>query len=231
MLEKGQIEELVQLSYQALERNLEERSKQVIKERGLEEEIDAENRRRPRVRSNQPWAAPPFSVPPEGFEPTIRPPFRDVSPTKSTQAQPYFSRPNPPEHIESDRRRKGTVKKAQPEVRFTIPRAQLASDIADNVKKAEGYSILPDDTLNSLDAETPSVRLRLERAKRRKAEAEKVKDTTTVYDLTNFVIPDLEARLEERKQEREIHDLRPQHAKVETEIESSDNERGSEVAH
>ena len=61
--EKGEIEELIRLSYQALERNLEERSKTVIKERGWGEAVDVMNRRVPRMRPNEPWAASQYPPP------------------------------------------------------------------------------------------------------------------------------------------------------------------------
>lgn len=60
MPEKGEIEELVRLSYHALERNLEERSRIVINERGWGEAISAINRGIPEMHSNKPWAAPQY---------------------------------------------------------------------------------------------------------------------------------------------------------------------------
>ena len=234
---KGQIEELVRLSYQALERNLEERSKRIIKERGFGEAIDAMNRRKSRMRSNQAWAAPPYlSSKPKDWDRKTPLVYRgdiyrgDISPRESTQAQTSFSRLHTPKPFEGGRTEKDAVKETRSEVRFTIPGAQLVSDFADTAKKADTSSARPV-SIDKVNAELQSVRLRLERAKKRKEEAEKAKDIPTVFDLTNFVIPDVEADLKKvLERQREAQDSRPHHTEVETECESSDDERGSEVA-
>ena len=193
---KGQIEELVRLSYQAFERNLEERSKRIIKERGWGEAIDAMNRRMPRTRPNQPWAEP----------------------------QHPFSRLHTPEPLEGGRMKQDAVKKKRSEVRFTSPEAQLVSDIAGLTKEVETSLAGADDSTNNVNAELRSVRPRHKRAKKKKDKAKKGKDVAAVFDLDSFV--DLEAGLNKvPEQRREVQDKRFHRTEVETESESSDDKR------
>ena len=267
--EKGEIEEIVRLSYQALERNLEERSKTVINERGLGEAINAMNRGVPGMRSNEPWTAPQYPPPrPEYWNQqnplydryvTHRPytGYENIWPDESTPAQAPLPHLHTREHpsarrrarpivtqlpIESGLQEQDTTKTTRPEVRFTIPRAQLVSGTADTAKRAQTKSAKPDVPTTKTDNELQSVRQRLERAKKRKEEAEKARDIPTAFDLTSFVIPDIEAELEKvlKRQREEREKSSPpvsqneedkifRHTEVETESEYSHDEGGSEA--
>ena len=58
--------------------------------------------------------------------------------------------------------------------------------------------------MSKTDDELRSVRQRLERAKKRKEEAEKAKDIQAAFDLSTYTVPELEAKLEAAlKQQRQ----------------------------
>ena len=267
--EKGEIEELVRLSFQALERNLEERSRTVINERGWGEAISAMNREMPEMRSNEPWAAPQY--PPTRLEDwnqnnalhdrhfRSRPytEYEEIYPDESTPAEAPLPRLHTREHssarrrarpirtsppIEDGRQEQDTTKRVRSEVRFTLPRVQLVSGTADVAKEAQTSSAKPNYRTTKTDEELLLVRQRLERAKKRKEEAEKAKDIATAFDLTTYGIPDMEAKLEgllnQQREEREkSHAPVSQneknktfrHTEVETESEYDDDEGGSEA--
>ena len=268
MFEKGEIEELVRLSYQALERNLEERSKTVIKERGWGEAVDVMTRRRPRMRSNEPWATPQYPPPrPESMGQHMHPydgSFRhypyteheETFPDESTPARAPFTRvqtrgdpprtqharpmtdspPVPYKLLEQD-----APKPIRPEVRFTIPREQLVSGIADTTKETPSSPVKPATPSTKTDNQLHIVRQRLERLRKRKEEAEKARDITTAADLTYYAIPELEADLEKLlKQQREEQEKaaapvpqneedKSRQVEVETESEGSEDEGGLEA--
>lgn len=214
--EKGEIEELVRLSYQALERNLEERSRTVINERGWGEAISAMNR------SNKPWAAPQDEDLPRERPPTPEDwsPYTDyrnrhphISIYKSGPAHIIHPRPRlytreplpsrrraksiiNPAPVEVERQEQDATRRTQSEVRFTLPRMQPVSGTADIAKEAQTSSATNNVSMSKIDDELNSVRQRLERAKGRKEEAEKGKDIATAFDLTTYAIPELEAKLE-----------------------------------
>lgn len=259
LLEKGEIEELVRLSYQALERNLEERSRTLINERGWGQAIDAMNGGLPGTRSSETWGPSQFPPRPEYWNQNNplhdtdlrgRPytGYENIYSDHSPPAREYRSatrRAGPiiiPPPIEGERQEQDTMKTVRPEVRFTLPRAQLVSDTSDIAKKAQISSAKPDIPAIKADDELQSVRQKLERVKKRREEAEKAKDTVTASDLTYFVIPGMEAELERLvKQQREEQekstatvfqngeDKRSRHTEVETESESSDDEGVSEA--
>ena len=266
MFEKGEIEELVRLSYQALERNLEERSKTVIKERGWGEAVDVMNRRRPRMRSNEPWATPQYPPPrPESMGQHMPPydgSFRhypyteheETFPDESTLARASFTRVQT--RGDSPRRRHARPmtspppapgppperpKLIRPEVRFTLPREQLVSGIADTTKETPSSPVKPATPSTKTDNQLQIVRQRLERLRKRKEEAEKARDITTAADLTYYAIPELEADLEKLlKQQREEQEKaaapvsqneedKSRQVEVETESEGSEDEGGLEA--
>ena len=212
--EKGEIEELVRLSYQALERNLEERSKTVIKERGWGESFDVMNRRVPRMRPNEARAAPQYPPPRPESRGQHMPPydgdFRDrphteyeeTSPNEYTAAGAPHQFPEPPvmpprPTIHFKRQEQDATKPTRPEVRFTFPREQLVSDFADTTKETPSSPAKPDTPSTKTDNQLQVVRQKLEGLRKRKEEAEKARDISTAADLTYYVIPDLEADLEE----------------------------------
>ena len=256
--EKGEIEELVRLSYQALERNLEERSKTVIKERGWGEAVNVMNRRVPRMRSNEPRAAPQYLPPRPEFRgqhmPSYHGNFRhqphteyeETSPNEYTPAgapRPFPDEPVMPTRsiIHVWRQEQDATKPTRPEVRFTFPREQLVSDFADTAKEAPSSPAKPDTPSTKTNNQLQIVRQKLERLRKRKEEAEKARDISTAADLTYYVIPDLEADLEKlMKQQREEQEKsaapmsqnkedKPRQSQVETESEGSVDEGGSEA--
>ena len=253
--EKGEIEELVMISYQALERNLEERAKKVIKEKSWVEAIGAVNPRTSEMHLDEPWAVPQDprarSVYPQSeryFGHRPYPGYDIISPEESTAAQASLSRPHSDEYpsarrraehvmspppIEGGRQKRDKMKTTRSEVRFTLPRAQLVSSATDAVKGAPQESPNPGIPTTKSDDEVRSMRQRLERVKKRKEEAENAKDITTAFDLSNFVIPDMEAELAEvlKQRQRQEHeesvaplfqkeeDKKPHHTRVETDSE------------
>lgn len=274
--EKGEIEELVRLSYQALERNLEERSRTVINERGWGEAISAMNLGMPEMRSNKPWAAPQYEdlprerLPrPEDWNQDNPPhdrhyryrPYTDDGDYMSIDESGPAHVPRPrlhtreplsarrrakriiiPAPVEVERQEQDATRKTQSEVRFTLPRMQPVSGTADIAKEAQTSSATNNVPMSKIDGELNSVRQRLERAKRRKEEAEKGKDIATAFDLTTYAIPELEAKLEMvlKRQRKELEKSavpvsqneeyrRSLHTEVETESEYDDDEDGSEA--
>ena len=243
-LAKGEIEELVRLSYQALERNLEERSRTVINERGLGAAISTMNRgmrfedlgpsRPPRPRD---WNQ---DNPLYERNSTNREYFEDEAiyreaplPYPHTREDPSASRrPKPiiiPPPVEVGDQEQDTMKRTRSEVRFTL-------------KDAQTIPAKPNVPVSKTDDELHSVRQRLERAKKRKEEAEKAKDVETANDLIVYAIPDLEAKLEtllkqQRKEQEKSaapvsqkqEERRSQHTGVEMESEDDDEEGGSEA--
>ncbi|KAL9136152.1 MAG: hypothetical protein Q9175_002651 [Cornicularia normoerica] len=271
--EKGEIEELVRLSYQALERNLEERSRKVINERGWGEAISAMNRGMPEMRSNKPWAAPQYEDlprerpprpedwnqdnPPHDRHYRHRPYTNDgdyisideSGPAHVPRPRLYTHEPLParrratrviiPAPVEVERQEQDATRRTQSEVRFTLPRMQPISGTADIAKEAQTSSATNNVPMSKMDDELNSVRQRLERAKGRKEEAEKGKDTATAFDLTTYAIPELEAKLEmvlkqqRKEQEKSAAPVsqteehrRSLFTEVETESEYDDDEDG-----
>ena len=202
LLAKGQIEELVRLSYQALERDLEERSRTVIHERGLGVAISAMNREMryehfipPRPPGPGDWSfhtrgyfgdENPYREAPLPYLPTHEDSFT------SRRANPFII----PPPVEVGGQEQDTTRRPRSEVRFTLPRMQPVFGTADTAKEAQTKSAKTNVPVSKTDDELHSLRQKLEGAKRRKKEAEKAKDTQKAYDLTTFAIPELEAKLE-----------------------------------
>ena len=199
-LAKGEIEELVRLSYQALERNIEERSRTVIHQRGLGVAISAMNRemqyehfippRPPRpgdgnLNSHEYSALPYLHTPEDSFT--------------SRRANPIII--PPPGEVGGQEQ--DTTKSARSEVRFTLPRMQPVFGTA---KEAQINSAKTNVTVSKTDDELHSLRQRLERARKRKEEAEKAKDLHTAFDLTTYAIPELEAKLEKVLEQRKAQE-------------------------
>ena len=239
ILAKGEIEELVRLSYQALERNLEERSRIVIHERGLGVAINTMNRgmryehfippRPPRPGDNfstrESEAPLPYFHPPEDSFPTPRADPRIIPPPAEVGGQEQH-----------------TTRRTQSEVRFTLPRMQPVFGTADVAKEAQAKSARTNVPVSKTDDELHSLRQRLERAKKRKEEAEKAKDVQTAFDLSTYAIPELEAKLEkvleqQRKEQgksaapvpQNQEDWRSRPNGVEVESEDDDDEDESEI--
>ena len=228
--EKGEVEELVRLSFQALERNLENRSKIVIKERGWGEAVDVMNRRGPRMRPNEHWTAPQYppqrpgsmdqNMPSYGgyFGDRPYPGHGETFPDESRQARASLpgahTRGEPPA-MRHERPmtapppnsykliEQDAPKSTRHEVRFTFPREQLVSDLVGSANEASSTSAKPD-TSSTTDNRLHIVRQKLERLRKRKEKAEKDGDSITAADLIYYSIPEVEADLEKLlKQRRE----------------------------
>ncbi|KAM0800716.1 hypothetical protein BDR22DRAFT_230643 [Usnea florida] len=247
----GEIEELVRLSYQAVERNLEERSRTVIHERGLGVAISAMNRG-----MQYEHFIPPRPPRPGDWNFGAHDYFRDENPYRETPL-PYLH--TPPEYSSERRRAKpivippavevggreeDTTRRTRSEVRFTLPRMQPVFGTADIAKEAQTNSAKTNVPVPKTDDELHSLRQRLERAKKRKEEAEKAKDVQSAFDLSTYAIPELEAKLEkvleqQRKeqekpaapvsQNQENWRSRPNGVEVESEDEDDEGESEGEA--
>ena len=227
------------------------------------------NRGMPEMRSNEPWTAPQYPPPrPEywnqnnalldrHFRSRTHTEYEEIYPDESPPAEAPLPRRHTREHpsarrrarpiripppIEDGRQEQDTTKRARSEVRFTLPRVQLVSGTADVGKEAQTSSAKPNVRTTKTDEELLLVCQRLERAMKRKEEAEKAKDVATAFDLTTYGIPDMEAKLENLlKQQREEREKShapvsqneknktSHHTEVETESEYDDDEGGSEA--
>lgn len=264
MSEKREIEELFKLSYQALDRHCKEYSRAVIKENGWGGAIDAMNSRMPGMYADEPIIAPQYPPPmPENWDrnnlpyseyaryqpytehervlPNSRIRSREPLPRHHSREHPSVKRrarpvsPLPP--IKVNHQEHETTKPIRPELRFTLPKAQPTSNTADAGKEAQPKPANPEIPANKTDDELEKSRQKLAQLKKRRAEAENVKDLATASDLTYYAIPDLEAQIKRLlvKQELEEHDKDApppksqenvdkelHHAEMETESENSD---------
>lgn len=201
--------------------------------------------------SNEPFAAPQY--PPPMQEPwdqnkpiydgyTGHRPYNiyeNVLPdnSASSQAPPSNFRPrdhpsalwrgrpisiSPPTEVKH--REREAMRKTRPELRFTLPRAQAASGTADIAKKAHPSPVKPRLTPTKTDDELQNARQKLEQVQKRKEEAEKVGDHSTVSDMIYFVIPELEMQIKKlRKMQRE--------EQKEPAVSPSRNEEGTKLKH
>lgn len=232
---KIEIEELVKLSYQALDRYSKERSKTVIKERGWGEAINAMNfmpGMYPNNSSTTPQYHPPMpeswkqNKPPYGEYTGHRPytKYENLSPDKSAPSQAPLSflpaRKYPPVRrraraaltsppIEVERQGEEATKRTRPELRFALPRAQFASSTTDIAKEAQPSPAKSEVPASRTDDELQKARQRLEQVNKRKEEAEKARDLSTASDIIYYAIPDLKAQIEKLlKQQREEQEER-----------------------
>ena len=117
---------------------------------------------------------------------------------------------------------------------------QPDSGTADIAKEAQKNVAKPNVPVTKTDDELHSLRQRLERAKKRKEEAEKAKDIHTAFDLTTYAIPELETKLEKVLEQHKAQenpasmsqnqeDWRSCPNGVEMESEDDDDEGESEV--
>jgi hypothetical protein len=218
--QKREIEELVKLSYQALDRVLRERSKAVIKERGWAEAIDIISRDMPSMYSHEPppmaeyWnhTVTPYSGYPGLSENTEH---TNGFPIKTASSQIPLRRPEdygrerlrslpvsaPPKIL---RQRRGISKPARPEVRFTLPGAQRGSSTADTTNESQAREPTPNVRQTSkTNDELPKLIEKLERAIKKLEECKRSEDHHNAADLTYYVIPDLKNRIEKEQQREE----------------------------
>ena len=157
---------------------------------------------------------------------------------KSRRANPIIS----PPPVEVGGQEQDTTRRARSEVRFTLPRMQPVFGTADITKEAQTKSAKTNVPVLKTDDELHSLRQRLERAKKRKEEAEKTKDVQTAFDLSTYALPELEAKLEkvleqQRKEQgksaapvsQNQENWRSRPNGVEVESEDDDDEGESEV--
>ena len=129
-----EIEELVKLSYQALDRSLTNGSRRIIKERGLTEAVDIINLSTPQFDEPLPRSAPSRYSPPPPRRPSP-PPFHPLNRGGSEPTGPGMARQ---------------------EVRFTLPKAHLTSPVPNSPGKAEA-SALNDPPVEKIDDDLRSL--------------------------------------------------------------------------
>ncbi len=232
-------------SYQAENRRLEERSRQIVKERGWHERIVALNQEIPNVdpRGYSPFAEP-WHHSSSAYAQYPGPSLEDVYGLQSGRgaydgAPPVLQDGNPgsqPNGAEGARESKPSV----PEVRFTIPRLDSTRRPARVVppprrKPATGGR---ETHLKRQEQELREATANLERLKKNRDEAERTKNTALKFDLEYAVIPDLESRIEKMKldYERDGKDSPPEsprwvlHTAVETDSEGSEEAESKAVS-
>ncbi|KAI4264435.1 MAG: hypothetical protein L6R42_000452 [Xanthoria sp. 1 TBL-2021] len=156
-------------------------------------------------------------------------------PSASERARPVPTSPR----VQVDRQEQEATKRLRPELRFTLPQAQVATSTAGTAKEARRSPTNPKNPTNKTDDELQKSHQKLAQLTRRKEEAEKAKDLATAADLTYYAIPDLEARIkvlllqqraeQDERAPQEKEDEGPYRTGIETENENSDDERGSGV--
>lgn len=258
-LELRDVEELVKLSYQALDRKSRQLSKAVIKKRGWAEAIDLMCRDMPSMyRYHHPpmtehWnqSKSPYSAyPGHGLNTELENDF----PIKTASSQASLGRPRyyererpkrlsvstPPEIL---RREQGASKPARPEVRFTLPRAQLVSSPVDTTNESHASEPNPNVPKSSeIDEDLPKLNKKLEELIRKRAESVRSGNHDVATDLTYYAIPDLEKRIKVLKEQRRgkqkkrsapltgnDEDRKFHHTEVETESEDNDDDGASKM--
>ena len=211
VLGKFEIEELVRISYQALWRGLEERSRQVIKERGWHENVVALNQEMQRTRYPsrppsypEPWSSrrrQPYARYPgehtihrsrsrERYRPstsTLPKSRANVGSLQKVTPQNADSESHQPITTQRRPRDEGkSVAAAAPvsEVRFTLPRMEAVRH-------------------TQLELEIQEATEKLSLLQKRRDEAARNKDHTLKSDLEYYAIPEMEARIKELKQQLE----------------------------
>ena len=203
---KAEIEELVVISYQADNRRLADRSRQIVKERGWQERIAALNQQLPNVGPRVypgfrgPWNQPnatnayhsnPGVVTGRGHHRSGR---RDHDRASTSPVVVYTE-------TEGGRETKPAVS----EVRFTVPRLdptrQTAGEPHSRKHVSETFKV--ETREKSQDQELREAMDKLERLERNRDEAERTKNYTLKYDLEYYAIPDLESRIKKLKQAHE----------------------------
>ncbi len=222
-------------SYQAENRRLAERSRQIVKERGWHERVFALNQEIPNVdpRGYSPFAEP-WNHPSSAYAQYPGPSLEDVYGLQSgrgayDRAPPVLQDGNPgsrPNGAEGARESKPSV----PEVRFTVPRLDSTRRPARVVPPPRRKPASGGSRREGQEKELREATANLERLKKKCDEAERTKNTALKFDLEYAVIPDLESRIEKMKldYERDGKDSPPEsprwvpHTAVETDSEGSE---------
>lgn len=232
MSQQSEIEELVKLSYQALDRHLTERSKAIIEKRGWINTVSAMNQV-PEVYANMPNVVPQYPPPmPPEFSNQKLPPYDGYAapgplfvgerlPGRSASYDAYQPDRHPPNNpsvrrhatpvfIDAELEEKEAPKAPRPEVRFTLPQAHLTSSIPDTPKGAEPSSAKSNVSTAKMDDEYMKLRQKLDHLNEKKEAAAKSGDNTTAADITYYAIPDLKVQIEKlrRQQDEEKKKMR-----------------------
>ena len=116
-----------------------------------------------------------------------------------------------------------------PEVRFTLPRAQLRPSDRHKNEGVQQNAAKPGIPTTSTDSDLRTARLKLDQYKMKQEAAEKAMDIATASDIRYYAIPDLEARIQQlvelQREEQDknfIPEFERMEAKLETESEGSD---------
>lgn len=227
LVRKAAIEELIKLSYQALNRTLKEQSKRSIEEKGWRQAVDsldyAWQTGRP-FREDDPW--------PTGE------PFRDDSPLSYERRRPNRTRvPSPRrETIIIDRprgRRKSELEALEREELIQRSRARVVDQdkegLTSSATKKNGPGRRPPQAPEvPASIELELARQKLEQLRKRKAESEIAKDFQRAADLVNYAIPDQMDTIEAlEKKVIEEQNVKFRRTEVETESESSDEDHAA----
>lgn len=210
-------------SYQADNRRLAERSRQIVKERGWQERIVALNQQPPNVDPRvytgfrEPWSQPnarnAYYSGPAG--PTWRDYHRsgrrdhDRATTSPPEIQIVRSPREPwdanPESRPNQTERGKETKPAVSEVRFTVPRLDPTRQTAGvpQSRKPVSRTFKVDIHRKRHDQELQEAMDKLERLKSNRDEAERAKNYALKSDLEYYAIPDLESRIKKLKQAHE----------------------------
>ena len=232
-------------SYQAENRRLAERSRQIVEERGWHERVFALNQEIRIIdpRGYSPFAEP-WNHPSSAYAQYPGPSVENGDGLYQSgrgayeKASPVLQDANPgsqPHGTEGARESKPSV----PEVRFTVPRLDPTRRPARVVvpprhKPASGGS-RREIQLKRQEQELREATVKLERLQNNRDEAERTKDTALKFDLEYYAIPDLKSRIEklELDYERVKSDReggpaerqgRAPHTAVETDSEGSEAE-------
>lgn len=237
-MRKEEIEELVRLSYRALDRNLEQRSREIIKEQGWRELVASQQRIRdftprrrpqfPRERTRERYSharyssvSPNSSV--DGFDKQIGDLGHRAGPQPHhgpfvLDAHNDIVEPRPDKPGEEQKKAA-----AEGEVRFTLPRMANAQSTPAPPRKQKA-------DLETGDKAVREAEEKLEILIKRRDQAIKAKDYSIKSDLELYAIPEMKARIErlkgaQRKDERTAsNDKQSQAPHVAVETDSEDSE-------
>ena len=221
-MEKNEIEELVVFSYQADNRRLAERSRQIVKEGSWRERIIAlgqeEARMDPTVYPSfhEPWrhpstTNPQYSGPGVDIERGLYHTYTREHGRASTSPPELQDLPLLEElraaHPESQPKGTDAASKREPavsEVRFTVPRLEPTQHTPrmPPSRRPTGEILEKDIQRNDKEQELREAMDKLERLKNNLNEAVKTKNYAVKTDLEYYAIPDLESRIEILKQDR-----------------------------
>lgn len=243
----AEIEELVVFSYQAENRRLAERSRQIVKERGWHERIVGLDQEIPNMdqRGYSPFAEP-WNHPSSAYAQYPRPRVEDGDGLYQSGRGAYDRAPTEPQDANPGSQPNGVegareIKPSVPEVRFTVPRLDPTRRPTrvpppPRRKPASGGS-RREIQRQRQEQELREAMAKLERLKSNRDEAETTKNYALKSDLEYYAIPDLESRIEKLKLDGERDGQGPAaerqgqvpHTVVETDSEGSERAESKAV--